>query len=157
MNNSDKIIQDFGLSLTDDIRKAIPKASGSTAESVNIKFNKDKQGNISGFIIRGAAQIDALINGRKPTKAGAKKGNPTLQQAILSWIKAKGITPKDSKMSDISLSWAISKSIHKKGYKGKGNIFADVINKQRFQSLTDTLIEQKTVALTSSVLKEFNF
>lgn len=157
MDNSNEIIEQFGDSLTNDIKKAIPKGTGATADSVNIEFKKGKDGKINGFTIRGGAQIGALIDGRKPTSAGAKKGNPTLQQSVLEWIKAKGISPKEASMSDVSLSWAISKSIHKKGYKGKGNIFADVINKSRFDSLTKTLIKSKTLSIQSDVIKEINF
>ena len=157
MDNSGKIIEQFGISLTADIKKAIPSASGKTADSVNVEYKKDKKGKITGFVIRGGSQIGALIDGRKPTSSGAKKGNPTLQQSILEWIKARSIKPKEASMSEVSLSWAISKSIHKKGYRGKGNIFADVITKSRFDSLTKTLISSKTAAIQSDVIKEINF
>jgi hypothetical protein len=157
MDNSSEIIKEFGNSLTADIKKAIPKGTGATADSVNIEYTKDKKGNITGFIIRGGAQIGAIIDGRKPTKAGAKKGNPTVQQSVLAWIKAKGIRPKEASMNEVSLSWAISKSIHKKGYRGKGNIFADVITKSRIDSLTKTLIKSKTLAIQSDVIKEIKF
>jgi hypothetical protein len=157
MSNSSEIIKQFGVSLTDDIKKAIPKGTGATADSVNIEYKKGKDGKITGFTIRGAAQIDAIIDGRKPTSAGATKGNPTVQQSVLEWIRAKGITPREASMTDVSLSWAISKSIHKKGYRGKGNIFADVITKSRFDSLTKTLIQSKTAAIQSDVIKEIDF
>ena len=157
MSDSSEIIKQFGNSLTDDIKKAIPKGTGATADSVYIEYRKGKDGKITGFVIRGGAQIDAIIEGRKPTSAGATKGNPTVQQSVLEWIRAKRITPKEPTMTDVNLSWAISKSIHKKGYKGKGNIFADVITKSRFDSLTKTLIQSKTAAIQSDVIKEIDF
>ena len=157
MDNSSEIIKQFGNSLTTDIKNAIPKGTGATADSIYIEYTKDNKGKITGFIIRGGSQIGAIIDGRKPTSAGAKKGNPTVQQSVLKWIRAKGIRPQEASMSDVSLSWAISKSIHKKGYRGKGNIFADVITKSRFDSLTKTLIKSKTAAIQSDVIKEINF
>ena len=126
--DSKNIIKRFGDKLVIDIQKAIPKATGETADSVYIEFTA------TGCIIRGGAQIGAIIDGRKPTSAGAKKSNPTLQESILKWIKAKGIRPKETSMSDISLSWVISNSIHKNGYKGKGNIFKTVFTESRFSS-----------------------
>ena len=149
--DSKQIIKQFGNKLTEDIKRAIPKGTGETAESVNIEFTK------SGFIIRGGAQIGAIIDGRKPTSAGAKKGNPTVQESVLKWIKAKGITPRESSMSDVSLSWAMANSIHKNGFKGRGNIFAKVITKQRIASLTETLISNEAIAIQSKVIKEFKF
>jgi len=150
-DESKNIIKKFGNRLTEDIKKAIPKGTGQTADSVNIEFTK------SGFIIRGGAQIGAIIDGRKPTGPGAKKGNPTVQESVYLWIKAKGIRPRESSMSDVSLSWAIANSIHKNGYKGKGNIFKNVITESRINSLTSLLMANETTAIQSQVIKQFKF
>jgi hypothetical protein len=147
--DSKDVIKKFGDDLVKDIKKAIPSATGKTRDSVYIEFTK------SGFIVRGGAQVDAIINGRKPTSKGAKKGSPTVQQAVLEWIKAKSIRPKESTMSQISLSWAISKSIHKKGTKGKGDIFEKVFTKQRFASLTLALLKNEAAIVKQNTLKEF--
>lgn len=64
---SKEIIKQFGDRLVDDIKKALPKVSGKTAASVKIDYTDD------GFTITGNASIGALVNGRKPTKSGAKK------------------------------------------------------------------------------------
>jgi len=147
--DSKNIIIKFGNKLTEDIKKAIPKGTGQTADSVNIEFTK------TGFIIRGGAQIGAIIDGRKPTGPGAKKGNPTVQQSVLQWIKAKGIQPRESSMTQVSLSWAIANSINKNGYKGKGNIFKHVITAQRIAGLTTALIKNETTAIQSNLIREF--
>ena len=149
--DSKNIIKKFGNKLTEDIKKAIPKGTGETAASVYIEYTA------TGFIIRGGAQIGAIIDGRKPTSAGAKKGNPTVQQSVLKWIRAKGIRPKESSMTDVSLSWAISNSIHKNGYKGKGNIFKNVITAAKISSLTAALVKNETTAIQSQVIKDFKF
>jgi hypothetical protein len=150
-DNTKDIIKQFGLRLTKDIKKAIPVATGKTRDSVYIEFTK------TGFIIRGGAQIGAIIDGRKPTSSGAKKGNPTVRESILEWIKAKGIQPKEASMSQETLAFLISRSIHKNGYKGRGNIFENVITATRINSLTQTLIRNEALAIQSNIIKEFNF
>jgi hypothetical protein len=147
--DSKEIIKQFGNKLTEDIKKAIPKGTGETQDSVNITFTK------SGFVIRGGAQIGAIIDGRKPTRSGAKKGNPTLQESVLGWIEALRIKPRESSMSQVSLSWAIANSIHKNGYEGKGNIFKNVFTQSRINSLTETLISNEAISIQSNLIKQF--
>lgn len=61
-----------------------------------------------------------LENGRPPTTRHAP---PPLQPSILDWIREKGIKPRAAKNgkvpTDVQLSWAITKTIHKQGYKGR--------------------------------------
>lgn len=155
MNKSNEIIEQFGDSLVKDLKGAIPKGTGATANSVRVEYKK-KDGKITGFNIWGFESIGALIDGRKPTKTGAKKGNPTLQQSVLEWIKAKGITPRESNMTQVSLSWAISKSIHKNGFPANQKV-KDVFSNIRLKSFADTLVNAETLSIQSSVIKEFNF
>ena len=155
MSNSNEIIKQFGDSLTKDLKSSIPKATGATANSVRIEY-KTSKGKITGFNIWGFESIGALINGRKPTGSGASKGNPTLQQSLLIWIKAKGITPNDTNMTQVSLSWAISKSIHKNGYKANQKV-ADVFSKIRLKSFANTLVDSESIEIQSKVIKEFSF
>ena len=150
-DNSKDIIKQFGNSLLKDMKAAVPSATGKTRDSLNIEFTK------TGFIIRGGAQIGAIIDGRKPTSAGAKKGNPTVKESILEWIKAKNIQPKESGMTKETLAFLMARSIHKNGYPGKGNIFKSVITASRISSLTETLIRNEALLIQSSLIKEFNF
>ena len=150
-DNSKSIIKQFAEKLTEDIKSAIPSATGKTRDSVRLEITK------TGFIIRGGAQIGAIIDGRKPTSPGAKKGNPTVRESVLEWIKAKNIRPKESSMSQETLAFLISRSIHRNGYKGRGNIFKNVITTQRIASLTETLIRNEALAIQSKVIKEFKF
>jgi len=55
------------------------------------------------------------------------------------------------------LAFLISRSIHEKGYPGKGNIFAKVITDSRINSLTQSLLNFETIAIQSKVIKEFKF
>lgn len=150
-DNTKEIIKQFAEKLTEDIKAAIPVATGETRDSVKMELTK------TGFIIRGGAQIGAIIDGRKPTSTGAKKGNPTLREMVLKWIKAKNIRPKESGMSQETLAFLIARSIHKNGYKGRGNIFKNVITQSRIASLTETLIRNEALAIQSNILKEFKF
>jgi hypothetical protein len=106
--------------------------------------------------------IRVLIDGRKPTKIGAPKGDPTLQQIILSWIKDKGITPRANKNGKVptieSLSWAISKSIHLYGTRlyqqGGGNeIFEPIITETRINSLLSQLERSYYINIESDLVK----
>lgn len=155
MSNSNEKIKQFGNALVKDLKSAIPKATGATANSVRVEY-KTKDGKITGFNIWGFESIGALINGRKPTGSGASKGNPTLQQSLLIWIKAKGITPRDTNMTQISLSWAMSKSIHKNGYKANKKV-ASVLSKLNIKSLASGLVGTEGLEIQSKVIKEFNF
>lgn len=150
-NNSEKIIQQFSKALSVDLKKAIPVASGKTRDSLRVDNRK------KGFTIFVGAQINAIIDGRKPTKTGAKKGSPTLQKIILDWIKVSSITPRESSMSLESLSWAISNSIHRDGVKGKGDIFAGIITKSRIDSLTKTILKDRLPEVQSDLIKSIKF
>ena len=141
-------VKTFGAALVKSMQQALPSATGSTAASIRLEVSD------TGFIIYGAEHIDNIFYGRKPTSAGAKKGKPTVQQMIYEWIKARSITPKESSMSQLSLSWAISKSIHKNGYKGKGDLFKDILKPKSFDSLAKQLLKERTLNLTNSISKQ---
>lgn len=148
---TDEILKQFAEQLEKDLKAKVPVASGKTRDSIHTVFEK------KGFTIFGGAQISAIIDGRKPTKRGAKKGTPTLQQLILMWIRERSIRPRESNMSLKSLSWAMANSIHMNGYRGQGNIFETVLTKSRFNSLTKSLLKQRTVEIKSDVVKEIKF
>jgi len=146
---SKEIIKQFGEQLVNDIKKALPKATGKTVASVKIDYTDD------GFTITGNASIGALVNGRKPTKSGAKKGSPTLQESILEWVQALSIQPREESMTQLQLSWAISNSIHRKGTIGRPDMFDDVLNSNRFDSLAKTLLNEQTTVISSQILKQW--
>lgn len=148
---NDEILKQFAENLLRDFAEAVPKATGKTASSLELSIRK------KGFDISISSYIDALINGRKPTSSGAKRSTPTLQQSILEWIKAKGIQPRESTMSQESLSWAISKYIHKNGFNGKGNFFDGILTENRINSLTDTILDRNSPVIESNILKQFDF
>ena len=106
--------------------------------------------------ITASPYIRVLIDGRAPTRTGAPKGSPTLQQAILSWINRHSITARADSKGKIptpeQLSWMISKSIHLHGTKlyqqgGGNNIFDTIITTQRIDNLLNLLTNKFRVQI----------
>ena len=106
--------------------------------------------------ITASPYIRVLIDGRAPTRNGATRGNPTLQQIILSWINRHSITARANKQGKIptpeQLSWAISKSIHLHGTKlyqqgGGNNIYDTIITTQRIENLLNLLTNKFRVEI----------
>jgi hypothetical protein len=114
------------------------------------------------LVITASPYINVLIDGRPPTSAGAKRGNPTLQQIIRKWIDDKGITPRIDKSGRLptkdQLSWAISKSIHLYGDRlyqrgGGNNIYDSIITPQRIDNLLSLLADQYYTIIKSITVK----
>lgn len=106
--------------------------------------------------------IRTLIDGRGPTRSNAPKGNPTLQQIIRAWIDEKSITPYARPNGTIptldQLSWAISKSIHKKGdllYQrgGGNNIFESILTDSRIDNLLNLFGQKYLTEITKIKIK----
>jgi len=106
------------------------------------------------FTIYASPYIRVLIDGRKPTSQGASKGNPTLQMVILEWIRRKSIQPDKPNMTQESLSWAISKSIHKRGtllyQRGGGNrIFDNILTVDKEEKLLSLISDYYFIQITT--------
>lgn len=141
------IFKKFGEDILKDMQSKIPKASGRTADSLELIVSP------TGFEIKGDAHIQALVDGRKPTSSGAKAGNPTLREQILDWIKTKGITPNEPSMSQESLAFVIARSIHENGYKGKKDMFKGVLSDNIIKQIEDSILLSKSTEITSSIIK----
>ncbi len=141
------IFKKFGNEVLLDMKARIPRATGKTADSLELKVTP------FGFEIIGSQQILALVNGRKPTSSGAAAGDPTLKEAILGWIKARSITPREPSMSQETLAFLIARSIHQNGYAGKPDMFKNVLPESKIEKIENSLLLSKGVELTSSVIK----
>lgn len=130
------ILSQYGQSTTDRIKSVIPNATGKTAKSLRFEVKED--GSILSLRIVGRPYFMSLQTGRRPTRQGSPKGDPTLVDAIKEWLEAKGLPGN---------AYAIAKNIHEKGTKlyrqGGNTIITDIVN----QSLVDKISED--------VLKEF--
>lgn len=137
MTDKDILLQ-FSQSLVPELQAV----SGRFAESIESEVTNES------LTISASPFIRTLIDGRGPTSSGAPKGDPTLQEIILDWIKSKNISPYPDKKGNVptieQLSWKISKSIHIHGtllYQrgGGNNIFDAIITEARIQNLMNLL------------------
>ena len=150
MSANKEILEQFAK----DILPELQGVSKGFAPSISYEVGEDF------LLITASPYIRVLIDGRAPTRAGAKKGSPTLQEAILSWIERHSITPRANKDGKIptqeQLSWMISKSIHKYGTKlyqdiqngaTPNNIFDTIITTERIDNLLNLLSERFAVEI----------
>lgn len=152
MSELKTILEQFSHALSGDIKSAIPKVTGKTADSV------EESGDEFGFEITANASLVTLIDGRRPTGNGAVKGSPSLKETIRQWIEDKGIQPDG--ISKDSLAFLIARSIHKKGtllyqHGGKNNLFESIITPQRIDSLAQLITGVKAKELMSEIDKQF--
>lgn len=117
-------------------------ASGDTARSIEVvKVGSNE------WLLVGRAFIDSLERGRGPTGSGSGSGQSTLQEKIYDWLPFAdkyGITYDDDG-ERVSLSWAISKKIHKEGTKlykeGKATgVLENVLNSKNFAIFVNTML-----------------
>lgn len=129
-----QILKQFGDKLVEEL-KSVSKGFAPTIEAEYTETS---------LTIYASPFIRTLIDGRGPTRAGAKSGSPSLQQIILSWIERHSIQPRANKNGTIptseQLSWAISKSIHRDGTQlyqqgGGANVFDAILTQSRFDNL----------------------
>lgn len=144
MSSLKEIFQRF----IDEVEPQIKQVVGSFAPTIESEV-KDYS-----FTIYASPYIRVLIDGRKPTSPGAAKGNPTLQMVILDWIRRKSIQPDKPNMTQESLSWAISKSIHKRGtllyQRGGGNrIFDNILTVDKEEKLLSLISDYYFTQITT--------
>lgn len=89
------------------------RASGNWRSSLKIVGSKLEMAGYTEFIIEN--RQGRPYKGRRPTR---RSGSGTVRERILAWISQKGIKGRDERgrfITNESLSWAISTSIHQKG------------------------------------------
>jgi hypothetical protein len=133
-----EVLKQFAEKIVPELKQV----SGRFADSIESTVKTTADG--STLEITASPYITTLIDGRKPTSPDAKKGDPTLQEILLEWIKSKSITPSalpNEKAPTLEeLSWLMAKSIHAKGdllYQrgGKNNRFEAIITQSRIDAL----------------------
>ena len=90
----------------------------------------------------------ALETGRKPTGAGAAKGDPTLFQSIQEWCSAKGIDPK--------AAWPITESIHKNGYPGTPGVISEPLSEDNIEKYFKPALGDLAGLFAMKVLETLN-
>jgi len=157
MNEKDRqLLNEFSETLLPEI-KAVSKRFAPSVES---EVKETAFGFT--FSILASEHIITLIEGRKPTSSNAIPGRPNLQEILLQWIKDKGISPRPNEAGIVpslkSLSFAMSKSMHKKGdllwQRGGGNdIFENIITPKRINDLFSKLQENYFTTIESQIIK----
>lgn len=143
----EELLQQFAEILVGDV-KAVAKRFAPTV----IGETTDKS-----VAVKASPYISTLIDGRRPTRPNAPKGNPTLREAIYDWIVTNNIQGRDG-ITQESLSWAISQSIHRYGdrlyQRGGGNdIFASVLTQSRLDSFANLVGDKALKAVTETAIK----
>ena len=120
------------------------KASGYFGDHIDVEMYDE------GGRINTPLYVGSLVFGRKPTSGGG--GGKSLYSMILDWIKVKGITPDNPKMTDNTLAYLISRKIHKQGIKvpnqfNDGKLIDNTFTAESVQDLKSELIKigQKVV------------
>lgn len=144
-----QLLEKLGESLVVQFRKSIEpvKASGRTAESIHAVATDTE------VEVLAARNIWAIEDGRKPTSAGAKKGNPTLFEAIKEWAQAKGIVNNINDPKQLGIVYAITKKIHKEGWKPRlQQPLTKVIQSINEESLLRELVSYQTSVYSDRVI-----
>ena len=110
-------------------------ATGKTIESMKVTTTPQ------GGTLTGRAYFGTLETGRRPTNPNTNN-RVNLYSIIYDWMMAKGVHAQDK--TDVSLAWAITKSIHKKGTR----LFQ--------QGGRDTIYSKEIMKTIESVMKRLN-
>ena len=158
MESIKPILQQLAEQLTGEV-KTVSKRFSNTIEN---KVTKNS------IMILGSPHLHSIITGRPPTSPYAKKGSPTLQEIIYSWIGDKGIVATADEqgkvMSQLSLSWAISQRIHMDGDKlyrrvqsggQPNNIYDKILNESRINQLMGNIGKIYAMSISSDLINEF--
>lgn len=172
MYNLEQILTDFLNELATELKANIPNATGKTADNITVEVNvveDDVFGRIEGKIFA-PDYIWTLEHGRGPTKNNTPS-TPTLREAILEWIKIRGIVPKIKaknprknsysveKLQE-SLSWAIATKIHNEGnrlYRAGGNSdrITGVINDDVLSKFVNEFGNKAAIVVLNNVVNRY--
>lgn len=145
-------IQQFLDALVAEVKQRVPKVSGETADSLEVIVDD------FGGKIMAAPYIQTLEDGRPPTRSGAPKGDPTLQQKIYAWILQMGLGTNAK--SQERLSWAMATKIHNEGNRlwrsgGHSGVLSNVFTKERIDSFANTFFGRYETQISSDVMKQY--
>jgi hypothetical protein len=100
-------------------------------------------------------QIGAAEYGRKPTSAGAEKGSPTLFEAIKEWAQIRGIVTNINDRKQLGIVYAITKHIHKNGWKTKlDRPLSSVTDNLDLDAILKPLVVFQVSQFESGIIKE---
>jgi hypothetical protein len=113
MSVQQQLLEKIGEGLVKQFKDSIApvRASGRTADSIHAVATD------SSVEVLADRHIWALEDGRSPTRNGAKASNPTLFERIKEWAQIRGIVSNVNDPKELGIVYAITKKIHKKGWK----------------------------------------
>jgi len=166
----EQVLTQFIETLQVEIQAGLPRSvSGKTRAGVESNVTSSADG-ISGTLTA-PKYIFTFEYGRPPTRQGATKGSPTLQQAIEQWVEAKNFRwSREIKrggstfikvLTAKQMSWAIAIKIHKEGNKlfrdlkgGKTGVITGVVTDARIKAFTDAFSEKTSRLILNDVYKD---
>lgn len=123
------------------------RASGEFERGLNVVYGKN-EATLQGY---------TYLAGRGATK-NSTPSSPTLYEAILEWIKAKNIVPREPSMKVTSLAYLISRKIHREGTDPSRwlKIYEQVLTPQRIQKVIDRVAQLNVNRIVADVQAQFN-
>jgi hypothetical protein len=117
MSIQKQLLEQLGQTLVGQFRANIApmRASGRTMDSIHEVVTENS------LEVLALRSIGTAEYGRKPTRQGAETGDPTLFEAIKEWAKIRGIVTNLDDKAQLGIVYAITKHIHKNGWKTKLN------------------------------------
>ena len=117
MKNDAQILREFLTRYTDRVKKDQKAkgiyASGESAKSLREKVERGEGTDIRG-VVTGRGYFAQQERGRGPT-GNSSPSRPNLRQRIFEWLKVKSWSRGKSERERESLSYAITRKIHKRG------------------------------------------
>lgn len=100
-------------------------------------------------------QIGTAEYGRKPTRQGAEKGDPTLFEAIKEWAQIRGIISNINDRKQLGIVYAITKKIHEQGWQTQLNKpLSSATDNLDLDALIKPLVVYQLNAFKSDIIKE---
>jgi hypothetical protein len=155
------LLDRFGAQTVKELKQKASKYSASGSMVKGFRHETTS----TGLTIYGVNYLKWAETGRGPTGAGAKRGNPTLQQSILMWLTTKGIALwRDKKGRFIgrkTMAFLISRKIHREGsllYRKKGfrDIYTSILTERRVRDLVRSVQGEFTFSTSSDLIQLFN-
>lgn len=150
MSIQKQLLEQLGKTLVGQFRANIApmRASGRTMDSIHAVVTEDT------LEVLALKQIGTAEYGRKPTSAGAETGDPTLFEAIKEWAVIRGIVTNLDDKAQLGIVYAITKHIHKNGWKTKlNNPLSSVTDNLDLDTMLKPLIVFQVTQFESGIIK----
>ena len=145
------LLEQLGKTLVGQFRANIApmRASGRTMDSIHAIATENT------LQVLALQQIGAAEYGRRPTSAGAEKGSPTLFESIKEWAQIRGIVTNINDKKQLGIVYAITKHIHKNGWKTKlDKPLSSVTDNLDLDAILRPLVVFQVSQFESGIIKE---